>query len=398
MFAVLQFGLMAARAGGPNLMRRFCFSVRSSLILLGLSLLPACSVYDPDLLALDGAVADIPGRVDLGRDDLEKPPRRPAIADSGDMELVFALKNVRLDQGSTDWETIGFDLDDRLTTIDDVDVECVPVDESAGAEIDGDRGIDNAFGHILYPLIDVVLPTLEGDFRASQTLGRGTLLTKITGWNGMDDDPRIDVVVAQSVFGTTAAAGEVDPDTGMLLAGGVPPPPLWAGNDTFFVRDDAFVGGNESIPLIHDSNAYIAGRKVVLTLPAGTEILFLATTRSVKVVFTAATVVGTLSADARHLERVTVAGRWASAALLDGAGPVGICPGSGSWDILSNALNQHADVRAVPGTGGPGVDCDAISLGVTLDGYAARWGGLAPSPVAPDCCAGVPGGPGCPPP
>ena len=378
-------------------MHRFSSLARASRIALAASLFGACSVYDPSLVATDAAAPDMRHPIDLGRDDLEKPPPRPAGTDSGGTDLVFALKDIHLDQGSTAWGTIGLDLDDRLTTADNLDVECLPVDESAGVELDGDRGIDNVFGHLLYPLIDAVLPTLETDFRASQSAGRGTLLTKISGWNGLDDDPRIDVVVSQSVLGTTAAAADVNPATGLLRAGGTPPPPLWAGTDTFFARDDAFVSGNESIPLIRDSNAYIAGRKVVLALPAGTEILFLAAARSVKVSFSAATVVGTLSPDASRLEHVTVAGRWATSELLDAAGPVGICPDSSPSMLLSNALAQRADVRSVPGSGGPGVRCDAISLGVTLEGYAARWGGLAPAPVPPDCCAGTPGGSGCPP-
>ena len=365
---------------------------------LALTLLAACNVYDPSLIAEDASVGvDRPAAVDLGRDDLHRPPPRPGGADSGDMELIFALKDVRLDQGAA-WSSIGFDLDGRLSTPEDPDVECLPVDDAAGPETDGDRGIDNAFGHILYPLIDAVLPTLETEFRASQTQGRGTLLTRITGWNGLDDDPRINVVIAQSLLGTTAAAAAVDPATGLLRAGGLPPAPLWDGNDTFFARNDAFVAENETRPRIEDSNAYIANRQLVLTLPAGTEILFLATSRSVKVSFTTATVTGTLSSDARRLERVTVAGRWATAALLDAAGPVGICTGSGQWNILANALDQRADVRAVPGSGGDGADCDAISLGVTFEGYRAVWGGLAVAPAPPDCCAGTPGGdPMCPP-
>ncbi len=369
----------------------------SPACLLLSALLAACNVYDPSLVVRDAGAPDIPRPLDLGRRDLAKPPPRPAGADSGDMELLFALKDVRLDQGSSGWSGIGFDLDDRFTTVDDLDVECSPPSPGAEPELDGDEGIDNAFGHILYPLIDAVLPTLETEFRASQTAGRGTLVARITGWNGLDDDPRVNVVIAQSALGTSAAAADVDPATGRLRAGGAAPPPLWAGNDTFFVREDAFVGGNEARPRIEDSNAYIADRQVVLTLPAGTEILFLASARSVKVSFTAATVVGTLSPDARRLERVTVAGRWASSALLEASGPVGICSGSGTWDILANALDQRADVRAVPGSGGAGADCDAISLGVTFEGYRGLWGGLAPAPAPPDCCAGVPGDAMCPP-
>jgi hypothetical protein len=377
-------------------MRRFPFFACSSG--LALVLLGACSVYDANLVQ-DAAVVDARPAVDLGPSGLEKPPPRPTGMDSGDLEIVFALKDVVLDQGATGWRSIGFDLDGLWTTADDLRVECLPVNDAASVELDGDRGIDNAFGAILYPFIDAVLPTLEADFRASQTAGRGTLMTKITGWNGLDDDPSIDVVVAQSVLGTTASAAEVNPATGRLIAGGgVPPAPLWGGNDTFFVRDDAFAGGNPLLPLIRDSNAYIAGRKVVLTLPPGTEILFLAASRSVKVLFSAAVVVGTLSPDASRLLDVTVAGRWATSELLDAAGPVGICAGSTSLTLLGNALDLHADVRAVPGSGGGTARCDAVSLGVTLQGYAALWGGLAPSPAPPDCCAGVPGGTGCPPP
>jgi hypothetical protein len=380
-------------------MRNFLLSRLRAALSLAPALLAACSVYDPALVQpRDAGPPDMPVvRRDAGRTDLAKPPPRPTIPDSGDQETVFALKDVRLDQGSTDWASIGFDVDDRLTTLDDLDVECVPPDDSAEPELDGDDGIDNAFGHFVYPLIDVVLPTLEMDFRRSQTLGNGTLITRMTGWNGQDDDPRVNVVIAQSAFGTSAPAADVDPATGQLRAGGAAPAPLWAGDDTFFVRSDAFVAGNEERPRIEDSNAYVSGRKVVLALPAGTEILFLANARSVKVSFTSAVVVGTLSPDASRLERVIVAGRWATSAMLEASGPIGICEGSGEWDIFANALDQRADVRAVAGSGGVGVACDAVSLGVTFEGYRAAWGGLAPAPAAPDCCAGVPGGAGCPP-
>jgi hypothetical protein len=343
----------------------------------------ACSVYDPSLVAATDAGADRTSPpTDLGRTDLRKPPRRPTIADSGDMEITFAMKDVLLSQGAM-WSSIGYDLDDRNTTVDDPDTECTPP-ASEMLVFDGDDGIDNAFGQIIYPLVAAVRPTLQTEARAAQNAGRGTLLVRVRGWNGSNDDPRVDVTVAQSVCGTSArgiADVSVQPDGSCTARGSPLAPPLWGGDDTFFLRSDAFVGG--TTPRISDNNAYVAGGTIVMRLPAGTEVLFFAEPGSVRVRFSEAIVTGQMSADRSRLEDVTVAGRWSLTELLVAGVGVGICESSSGFPLLKRTLDQRADLRAVPGSGGPGATCDAVSLGVRFEGYRAHWGSIVPAPEPP---------------
>ena len=65
---------------------------------------------------------------------------------------------------------------------------------------------------------------------------------------------------------------------------------------------------------------------------------------------------------------------------------IGVCPGDTEFTILQNALNNIADIRATPGTGGAGVTCDALSVGVTFQGYRARVAGLTPGQPLPNQC------------
>lgn len=346
--------------------------------------LAGCSVYDSSLLTSTDAGADrVAPPVDLGRRDLRKPPPRPTGPDSGDMEITFAMKDVLLNQGGMS-SSIGYDLDDRWTTDENMDVECMPPDPSAMVSADGEGGIDNVFGDVIFPLVAAVRRTLQAEARAAQNAGRGTLLVRLRGWNGTDDDPRVELTVAQSVCGTATSgvsAVTVEPDGSCTSSGAPLAPPLWGGSDTFFLRSDAFVGG--TTPRISDSNGYVSGGTVVMRLPAGTEVLFFAEPGSVRVRFSEAIVTGRMNAERSLLENVMVAGRWSITELLVAGAGVGICETSAGFTLLQTTLNQRADLRAVPGSGGDGATCDAISLGVRFEGYRARWGAIVPAPPPP---------------
>ncbi|MCS6798122.1 MAG: hypothetical protein NZ898_06285 [Myxococcota bacterium] len=353
----------------------------------------ACKVYDPTLLR------------DASSSTCERvvPPPRPDVSDDGSMEMVFALRDVFLDQGEA-WRTTGFDLDGRCSYGAVPDVECRPPARGAPHVLDGEGGIDNSFGENLFPLVAVTLVGLEGQARAAQAAGDGTVVLRIRGYNGRADDPRVDVTLGFAVAATPGPGGGRPPaqpifgPEGPRTADGQPlPPPQWAGEDFFWVRDDWFVMGDENRPLVRDDNAYVAGWRAVMALPERTELLFQSSAGSVVVRLTGGFAVGTLSRDLARLEPAVVAGRWAITDILQTAETVGICPGSPQYEILRNQLDRIADLRATPGTGGPGVECNAISVGVRFTGYRAHWAGLAPAPPRRDACAaradgGVDGG------
>jgi hypothetical protein len=350
------------------------------------ALLAGCKVYDPSLV-MGGA----DGGVDAGPTGCGyRPPPRPTAPDDGlDVgEIAFAIKDVLFEQGDM-WSRIGFDLDGYCTTSPEYETDCVPPDMTVMPVLDGENGIDNVFGQSLYPLVAVTVPGLQEASRRFQSQGNGSVILRIRGWNGMADDARVDVVGAVTVFGTTAAATPmvtIGADGPEMPDGSFPPFPTWDGTDSFWGRDDNFVGGNEDQPYVRDDNAYVRNRFLVVTLPERTDFVFPGDAAGVLVRLTGAVAMGRISEDMTTIEDMTVAGRWAVNDLLETAQAVGVCPGTPQLDIFMNQIDRIADVRSRVGSGGPGVLCDAISVAMVFQGYRANWGGVAPGPPLTNAC------------
>ncbi|HJL19912.1 MAG TPA: hypothetical protein RMH99_29885, partial [Sandaracinaceae bacterium LLY-WYZ-13_1] len=321
------------------------------------------------------------------------------VADGDDeQEYIYGLREVILDQSGEAWREIGLDLDGLCTTsANGFPTECVPPGMPR-PPTDGEEGIDNTFGDRLFPLVDLTVPGLQQTAQAAQEEGKLPAL-RLRGWNGENDDPRVEVVITNAIF-TVPAADDgsipefdiesfvaVDPDSGERLL------PDWDGEDYGFFRDTTFFDGDPEQPLIADDNAYVAGGVLVARLPERVTILFPAEEVGVLVRLTDATAFGTFSEDRGVLEDVIVTGRWKTLDLLATAENVGVCRGTDNYRILSGQLDAIADIRSMPGSGGEGVECDAVSLGVQFTGYRMRWGGLTPGPPVRNICeddGGVP--------
>ncbi|MCB9619056.1 MAG: hypothetical protein H6724_06355 [Sandaracinus sp.] len=358
-----------------------------------------CKVFDAGLIepadatpSVDAPVADAPVPDVPRPSGLRKVPSRPSLESEGpDVDsMLLALRDVTLNQDADRWKDIGLDLDDLDSRPPVPEVECLPPNETAEPEVDGTDGIDNAFGSRLFPIVRLALEDLETDSRTNQAAGIGAILLRMTGWNGTRNDPRVSILLSQSAGGTTADPSSVRFE-GMDLVNtsdAMPAPlPAWDGNDHWFARDDTFFMANEARPRVLDDNAYVSDGTVVMRLPDRIDILFFAGTEAgVRVRLTDAYAFGTFNEDFSGIEIATVAGRWAILDLLDTGNNIGICVGTPQRNIVEAQLDTIADVRSTPGTGGPTVTCDAISLGVTFRAVRAQWAGLGPSRDLPDPC------------
>ena len=345
----------------------------------------ACSVYDPALLTTDAAVArDLGVRRDLGTTcttcPAGRPPPRPASPDGNGPEAFYALRNIQIVQDGNRWKTIGYDLD-GLDTQDVSDpVECTP-GMGRDPETDGEGGVDNAFGHLITPLLLAADPEIEREGQANETAGLGAVLLRVIDWNGGPDDARVHVTVTQSVFGTPKVGGAIPdagvPDGGVDYDAGVPPLPRWDGNDAWWGRSDSFFGGDESRPRIFDDNAYVANGTIVMRLPDRRDVIFSGNERGVLFKLTDATLTAHMTSDGSTVDRALLSGRWSANDILDAIPFAGVCPGSPNYRLLENLLTTSVDVRSTPGSGGAGVSCDALSVGLAFDGTRATWAGTA---------------------
>jgi hypothetical protein len=367
------------------------------LTLLSLVLI-SCKAFDETLLEPRDAG---PGC------DLKRPPLRPEGADDpGDgTTFVYAIRGITLDQNEGRWRTIGYDLDGICSEPrgdpPEVRVECRAPSPSAPPAEDGERGTDNALGAEVLPLFLIGMPDLPEVTQADQSKGVGVALITITGWNGEDDDPQVQVVFAQSAFGTTVPPERVDSfgydlvDRTLFVNGEPWPAPEWAGEDHWYARSDNFLEGDIDRPRISDDNAYVTGGTLVMRLPDRFPLTFSGQLLTTTFLLSDAYFTVDISPDRQSVDRAIMAGRFATLDILETIRGAGVCPGSDDYDSLSRLLDLAADIRTVPGTGGPGAVCDALSVGFLYEsGVAATIEGVADPLTPADLCAdgGMPDG------
>ena len=334
---------------------------------------PAEDAPAEDAPGMDAPGEDTGGPEDAGTDagpacPLRHPPERPTTGDGPDGPVVtFALRDIVFDQREGRWETMAYDLDGQCNRSSTDDFLCTPPTAPV-PPFDGMMGEDNSIGERLFSVLVDFDPTFQRDMRDLMESGN-SILVRIAGWNGMDDDPRVDVWIGQAVDtegpgGTPRAA------------------PLWDGTDVFRIADTSFVSGDPARPLIRDDNAYIAGRRLVMSMPDRQRMVIpWANGEPFALLLTDAQWTGTISADGTRLEQTWLTGRFAEMDLGPALTTVGLCPGSLERGIVDAEIREDLDVRSRVGSGGPGVTCDALSLGIEFTGYTASWG--APAPVPP---------------
>ncbi len=120
--------------------------------------------------------------VDEGR----RPPPRPGQSCEGHGPETFAIDSI--DLGENDWQTLGYDLDRKLTTKDSTDVCSLHTGAPRSNQADGADGIDDAFGALFVPILEDVLadPQPSSTLTSAIRAGRFTLQLQIVG---LDDTP-----------------------------------------------------------------------------------------------------------------------------------------------------------------------------------------------------------------
>lgn len=384
--------------------------VRRSAILRGaLGLLAAlgsgCDVYDPAFLGrldagprIDGGDRDGGDRdagendggerdgevdVDSGPVTCGRPiPSRPTSGDGDGPELVFAFKDVIVDQtGDPLWHEIGFNLDGECTNPGITEYLCAPLG-AAGPPLDGPDGVDNIVGERIFPQISMFDP----DFQTGSAEGmeRGsTFLVRIRGWNGEPNDRRVEATFAQGV-GRTLGFRRAD---GQML-------PQWDGLDEFDVSRSNFSAGNPNAPIVVDDNAYIVDNRLVFRLPDRENIrLPFDGPNDLIIRLSGGWLTGVIvepdpdgNPGFRRMERTVITGRWSALDISDAVGRIGVCASTPERLAFDSLIANQVDIRSDGSTSG-GLRCDAVSLAVGFTGYTAIWGNvITPPDEPPDPC------------
>jgi hypothetical protein len=354
-----------------------------------------CQAFDASLLRQDASVDAGPTPVDAGLDggeidsgpscSLRRPPTRPMGVDGAETDdRTFALRDVLLVQGDG-WREIGWDRDALCSDgTPGGTYECVPPNRGAPPEPDGTGGIDNAFGNGFAMVLAVLLSEdLQMSLRAEAELGHRTPLVRMRGWNGTDEDPVVSVTIAgAAAVAANAGGGPCAPAPPMMGD-----PPEWGGNDCAWANSGEFTGGREDTPMLSDEGAWVSGRTLVAAIRDRGGVIMPGGALSMDVRLTDAVLTAEIAPDGTSLENVTLAGRWSRTDMLMSLDGLGICSGTSSYMLFSGRLDDRLDIRAMPGSGGEDVSCDALSFAVQYRGTAVRWAGLALAGPLPEPCA-----------
>lgn len=330
----------------------------TALLLTG----PACSVYDSGLM--EEALATVPDR-----------PPSSTSSDQDDVEAIFAFRNVSLDQSGDRWRRFGLDLDGTNTMSIGDTAECVAVD--GHPPLDGNKGIDNAFGQYVLPTVVSLISCLEDNIALSQGYGWGTVLMRLREWNGTANDARVDVSVLSAVDGTSLDDvsgiewGGSDGAT-LMLPGAIDeaPDPAWDGEDHFFVDPSSLVAGNLDRADVWKSDAYISNGRVVLPVDTGATFVFLTGPGSFSIAINGF-LIADISEDGQTLEKGLLAGRFPAGKLVATLEPLGICDEALLGSIVG-LLTDNLDLRVDPDVGSPDDQCTATGVAFSFQGIRAR--------------------------
>ncbi len=304
-----------------------------------------------DAGAADGAVEAGPGPcVSVG------PPFPPSGADDGQTvgDIWLALHTIAFgDDGSTP----GFDLDRVCTCYEDAGPTCVGSSQAC----DAPGGVDNALAK-LFAQIKAAIPAFSSlSFSEGADMGKWTLLLKITGYNGLADDPSVGIALYVSPGGVS---------------------PKWDGTDVWPVAASSVSpDGGIASPLYQTDGAYVAGH----VLYGGVKSLSIRAAggngSNFQVSLGGGGIMGTLEPDSAsyRLTNGTIAGRVSTQDLFlalssyrDDMGTPFCVPAPPLGSVAIQNICAARDIRS--SAGDPlSLPCDALSLGL----------GFVADPVAP---------------
>lgn len=306
---------------------------------------------------------------EVGRGDR---PVRPSVPDDGTDtgELVFRLSDLGF---VTTGSNVGRNLDGLDTTVADRAAEC-SAPSGATPRQDGPGGVDNAFGEVLAPALDLILPCFESGVQLQQSLGRGTLLLRVEGWNGGANDSAVTASLLVSADGTSDSLGDVMWEASthqlVLTSDGTTPAadPQGVADDVYMARPDSFDAEEGATPRVRDTNAYLSNGTLVFSLPDNAGVPLNGGGSSLVMRLTDGLILAELSADFSTINAGSISGRNDISAFLHAAETVGVCPALA--EAIEGQLGIVADVHSNPNAA-EGGDCDAISVGIPFVGAPA---------------------------
>ncbi len=292
------------------------------------------------------------------------PPAPPAITGAGGADvLTFAMRMIELGGPK---KNVGFDLDGQCTCPGKTG--CQQPTWTKGDHCDEAGGRDNGSGNGFAAINEAFAPLgVVSSSQLSQQANSGawSVLVKVSGYNGGDDDDQVEVAL-YTTPGLSASA------------------PKWDGTDAWPVAPISLVDGMSlDQPINKDAKAYVTNRVLVAHLPGAT-LVFQSPGVHLQVDLASVVFAATLEAKdsgAVRLTEGTLSAAWTAPALFQSLsslrvnGDNALCVGDTFYAIVKNALCEAVDLSS---TGTLDAECDALSFSVGFEASPALLGVVEP--------------------
>ena len=323
-------------------------------------------------------------------------PSPPDGGIASDDVSTFAIQTLFLGESRTDggppsktaWRDLGYNLDGLITTATSTDVCILAPNTPLTQQLDGENGIDNAWGAVLLPITQTAFTASTPSLDVSKIIDSGgwTLQFQVTGLTNDLKESALGLAAQVFVSGATASPPAFDPSTdwpvlpssladGTTISGGAR-----VQFSNVYVTNGTVVAEGASQPL--DVPLVMAFRVCIVSCSdPGTPLSLPIRIHDPKVTF---------ARTSSNTARGVIAGVLDTQELTDTfrrfAGRVSLSLCGSAFDGIALQLAQAQDILQ-DGTNAAGVPCNAISIGL---GFVAK---LVANPTkigvdvpAPDPC------------
>lgn len=347
--------------------------IAAGLVLASAAVLESCVL--PDFY-----VGELPDSgVDAGKEAGPPPPCGATYPDppqaedvGGDGSYVVAIRTVDLGEGSN--MPPGYDLDGQCTCVQEAGATCV----GTMLQCDAPNGVDNTMAKLINLVSSLAGVGSFGSaaFSAQAYEGKWGAIIKIDRYNGLSDDPSVDVAMLVSPgFGS-------DPDAGAH----------WDGNDEWPITSDS-LDPDAGTPLFQSKGAYVANHVLVAALPT-TALAISGSNERITINITGGVLTGRLQqfGNVYRIVDGVLAGRWRESDVFKALSSYRDSDGKPFCTDLplfyKNAKGivcSSRDILADP-TGAKSLPCDSLSLGMGFTAEPAKIGPTkAPTASTPGC-------------
>ncbi|APR80016.1 Hypothetical protein A7982_05363 [Minicystis rosea] len=301
-------------------------------------------------------------------------PDPPSGSDSPiNNSFVMAIRAIDMGEGAP--SPPGYDLDHQCTCVNDAGPTCVPRLPNLPS-CDAPDGVDNAAAKLINLVAIAAGSGMFGSayFSTLANDGSWTLLIQVSGYNGLANDPKVDV----ALFASPGRMGAL---------------PKWDGSDEWPVSATSVQDGDVTKPLVVSAGAYVSNNVLVAAIPS-VAFTISGMTERITITMTAGVLTGTIQSQGNgwRIADGIIASRWhepdifaALSSYRSNTGDAFCTDATLGYPTAKSTICNSLDILK-DGSGPKSLPCDSLSMGIGFKADPALLGMVTIPPTPTPGC------------